>query len=135
VGGHHLVYLPKYTAPGSRWQQMSDDEIRAIWLENLRKMFPDFDERSIRYFLIHRERYVEPLHLLNSTDLIPSVETPVENLYLATTAQIYPALTNGESVSRHASQAAQIVLGASLSPALEPAVTVGRVAPANSAAL
>jgi hypothetical protein len=72
---------------------------------------------------------------LNSTDLIPSVETPVENLYLATTAQIYPALTNGESVSRHASQAAQIVLGASLSPALEPAVTVGRVAPANSAAL
>ena len=78
---------------------------------------------------------MEPLHLLNSTDLIPSIKTPVENLYLATTAQIYPALTNGESVSRHARQAAQIVLGASLSPALEPAVTVGRVAPANSAAL
>jgi len=135
VGGHHLVYLPKYTAPGSRWQQMSDDEIRAIWLENLRKMFPDFDERSIRYFLIHRERYVEPLHLLNSTGLIPSIETPIENLYLATTAQIYPALTNGESVSRHASQAAQVILDAGLSPALEPVVTVGQVAPANSAAL
>jgi len=49
------------------------------------------------------------LHLLNSTHLIPSIETPVRNLYLATTAQIYPALTNGESVSRHARQAAEVV--------------------------
>jgi hypothetical protein len=32
-------------------------------------------------------------------------------LYLATTAQIYPALTNGESVSRHARDASKIVLG------------------------
>jgi hypothetical protein len=31
-------------------------------------------------------------------------------LYLATTAQIYPALTNGESVSRHAREAAGLIL-------------------------
>ncbi|HXV97901.1 MAG TPA: NAD(P)/FAD-dependent oxidoreductase, partial [Anaerolineae bacterium] len=66
VGGHHLVYLPKYTAPGSHWQQMSDDEIRQVWLKNLKTMFPDFDERCIRHFLIQRARYVEPLHGLNS---------------------------------------------------------------------
>jgi len=109
VGGHHLVYLPKYTAPDSAWQKMSDDEIRKVWLENLKAMFPDFDPKSVQYFLVNRERYVEPLHLLNSTHLIPSIETPVRNLYLATTAQIYPALTNGESVSRHARQAAEVV--------------------------
>ena len=109
VGGHHLVYLPKYTAPDSTWQKMSDDEIRTVWMENLTAMFPDFDPKSVQYFLVNRERYVEPLHLLNSTHLIPSIETPVRNLYLATTAQIYPALTNGESVSRHARQAAEVV--------------------------
>ncbi|NJN98476.1 MAG: NAD(P)/FAD-dependent oxidoreductase [Anaerolineales bacterium] len=109
-GGHHLVYLPKYTAPGSKWQQMSDDEIKQVWLENLEKMFPQFDRSWVRYFLVHRERYVEPLHGLNETHLIPEIKTPVENLYLATTAQIYPALTNGESVSRHASETAQIIL-------------------------
>ena len=90
VGGHHLVYLPKYTAPDSAWQKMSDDEIRTVWMENLTAMFPDFDPKSVQYFLVNRERYVEPLHLLNSTHLIPSIETPVRNLYLATTAQIYP---------------------------------------------
>jgi protoporphyrinogen oxidase len=110
VGGYHLVYLPKYTAPGSEWQKKSDDEIRQIWLENLKAMFPEFDTSSIKYFLIHRERYVEPLHGLNETDLVPEVKTPVGNLFLATTSQIYPALTNGESVSRHARDAADIVL-------------------------
>ncbi len=121
VGGHHLVYLPKYTAPGSHWQKMTDDEVRETWLTTLEKMFPDFDRNSVRYFLVHRERYVEPLHPLNSTHLIPDVKTPVENLYLATTAQIYPALTNGESVSRHARHAAQVILDAQ--PSLAPSPT------------
>jgi protoporphyrinogen oxidase len=106
VGGHHLVYLPKYTTPGSDWQQKSDDEIRQLWLEHLQAMFPDFDPGSICYFLIHRERYVEPLHCLNETEKIPEVQTPVENLFLATTAQIYPALTNGESITRFAREVA-----------------------------
>jgi protoporphyrinogen oxidase len=111
VGGHHLVYLPKYTAPGSEWQAKPDDEIRATWIENLRRMFAGFDESSVKYFLVHRERFVEPLHGLESTSEIPAVSTPVRGLFLATTSQIYPALTNGESVTRHARDAAAQVLG------------------------
>lgn len=110
VGGHHLVYLPKYTAPGSLWQEKSDEEIRQIWLDNLKKMFPNFEESWVRYFLVQRARYVEPLHGLNESHLIPEIKTPIEQLYLATTAQIYPALTNGESVARHARQTAQTIL-------------------------
>jgi protoporphyrinogen oxidase len=110
VGGYHLVYLPKYTAPGSDWFTKPDDDIRAIWLKNLQAMFPAFDQSWVRYFLVHRERYVEPIHRLNETHLIPPIKTPVDKLYLATTAQIYPALTNGESVSRHAEAAAQLML-------------------------
>ena len=110
VGGHHLVYLPKYTAPGSELQKKTDDEIKEIWLKNLEAMFPGFDRGWVRYFLVHRERYVEPLHGLNETHMIPEIRTPIKSLYLATTAQIYPALTNGESVSRHARKSAEIVI-------------------------
>jgi hypothetical protein len=105
VGGHHLVYLPKYTAPGSRWLSANDDEIRTVWLEALQRMVPSFDPSWIRYFLVHRERYVEPMRLMGSQLAIPTIQTPVRGLYLATTAQVYPALTNGESVTRHASVA------------------------------
>lgn len=110
VGGYHLVYLPKYTAPDSSLLNASDEEIRETWLSNLERMFPDFDRRSVRYFLVNRERFVEPIHELSSRHLIPPVKTSVEGLYLVTTAQIYPDLTNGEAVARHASAAAQTVV-------------------------
>jgi protoporphyrinogen oxidase len=110
VGGHHLVYLPKYTAPGSSWQQKPDPEIREIWTQYLKTMFPDFDPASIRHFLIHRERFVEPIHRLNGSGEIPALQTPVKDLFLATTAQIYPALTNGESVTRYAQESSRTIL-------------------------
>ena len=106
VGGNHLVYLPKYTLPGSQWFKMSDDEVRETWLKYLEQMFPDFKRASIRHMLVHRERLVEPIHPLNGMSLIPKMDTPVKNLYLVNAAQIYPALTNGESVTRHAHAAA-----------------------------
>ena len=47
---------------------------------------------------------------MNGMHLIPAVKAPIDCLYLVTTAQIYPELTNGESVSRHARKAAGLVL-------------------------
>lgn len=110
VGGHHLVYLPKYTQPDSPWFKMSDDEVREVWLQNLEKMFPQFQREWVKHMLVHRERLVEPIHPLNGLHLIPTLETPVKNLYLANAAQIYPELTNGESVTRHAYKALQAVV-------------------------
>jgi protoporphyrinogen oxidase len=110
VGGHHLVYLPKYTAPGSLLLKKTDDEIKEMWLKHLKTMFPNFDPSTIKYFLVNRERYVEPLHGMNQTHLIPAVKTPVQGLYLSTTAQIYPELTNGESVCRYAKKSATMII-------------------------
>ena len=113
VGGNHLVYLPKYTLPGSPWFKMSDDEVRATWLKYLEQMFPDFRRESVKHMFVHRERLVEPIHPLNGMSLIPAFETPVKDLYLVNAAQIYPELTNGESVTRHARKAADVLLAAS----------------------
>jgi protoporphyrinogen oxidase len=110
VGGHHLVYLPKYIAPDSPLQKMTDEEIKVIWLNQLELMFPQFERKWIRYFLVQRARYVEPLHPLNGTHLIPSIYAPINNLYLATNAQIYPTLTNGESISRKAKEISEFIM-------------------------
>ena len=111
VGGHHLVYMPKYTAPGSQWQTLSDAEILEVAMVSLKQIIPDFDRRTVRYALVHRERYVEPLHYLDSKASMTEVETPVEGLYLATTSQIYPSLTNGEAIARHARHVSTLILG------------------------
>ncbi len=110
VGGHHLVYLPKYTAPNSPLQRLTDEEIKEIWLKHLELMFPQFERCWIRYFIVQRAPYVEPLHPLNGYLLIPSVHAPIENLYLATNAQIYPSLTNGESISQKAWEVARLIM-------------------------
>jgi len=91
-------------------QQMTDEEIKEIWLRYLERMFPDFDRRCILYFHVHRAPYVEPLHPLNGAHFIPQVQTPIQNLYLSTSAQIYPTLTNGESISQMARGVADLIM-------------------------
>jgi protoporphyrinogen oxidase len=119
VGGHHLVYLPKYTAPGSAWQDLTNEVLREHVLDTLKYIAPEFEARWIRQLLVHRERYVEPLHRMGAPNPVPDIKTPVDNLYLATTAQIYPALTNGESVSRHAQMVADLVMNNAVESAPE----------------
>jgi protoporphyrinogen oxidase len=107
VGGHHLVYLPKYVAWDSPWLQRSDSEILEAWLEHLQRMFPSFHPSWVRHARVHRERYVEPLFHRGQWRRIPPLVTPVEGLFLVNLTQIYPALTNGESLTRHAHRSAE----------------------------
>lgn len=125
VGGHHLVYLPKYTAASSIWMAMSDEEVAEVWLTNLARMFPAFDRRRIRHMVINRARYAEPIHRLGSAHLIPSLETPVDGLFCASACQVYPALTNGESVTRHARDAAARCLDTLRGRRLSAAAAIG----------
>lgn len=106
VGGYHLVYLPKYVAPNSPYARMPDDELKRTFLGYLRQMFPDLRDEDLAAVRIGRERYVEPLHPVGATDLIPSLRSSIAGLYLTNTGQIYPQLTNGESVCTLARQVA-----------------------------
>lgn len=111
AGGYHLVYLPKYVAPNSPYARMGDEELQTTFLGYLRQMFPDLRDDDIAAVRIGRERYVEPLHPIGATDLIPPVASAVSGLYLANTGQIYPQLTNGESVCAFARGVAARVAG------------------------
>jgi protoporphyrinogen oxidase len=112
VGGYHLVYLPKYVAPQSRYATMPDEELRTTFMGYLRTMYPDLRDEDIAATWIGRERYVEPLHPVGMTDAIPTLECEIAGLYLANTGQIYPQLTNGESVSAFARDTARAVVAA-----------------------
>jgi len=106
VGGYHLVYLPKYVTGDSPWLTASDGEILEAWLGHLQRMFPSFQPEGIRHARVHRERYVEPLFPRGAWRRIPPLAPPIPGLFLVNLTQIYPALTNGESLTRHARQAA-----------------------------
>lgn len=112
TGGYHLVYLPKYITPNSLFAQMDDNTLRQTFMIFLREMFPDLQESDVAAVRIGRERYVEPLHPVDQIDAIPPIVSDIAGLYLVNSAQIYPQLTNGESVVAHAQRAADEILKA-----------------------
>jgi len=110
VGGYHLIYLPKYVYPGNPYATMDDETLRAEFMGHLRRMFPDLADDDIVTTRLFRERYVEPIHPIGGTDRIPPISTEIPGLYLANTSQIYPALTNCDSVTRHARAVSSLML-------------------------
>ena len=107
---YHLIYLPKFTAPDSPWQDKPDEEITRVWLEHLKIIFPDFKQDWISHSIVNRTPHAEPLHRVNSSHLIPNIRTPIDNLYLVTTDQIYPTPTTGESIIEHAERATEMIV-------------------------
>jgi protoporphyrinogen oxidase len=112
IKNHHLVYLPKYLAPDNEMAKWPDDKVKSEWLGHLKRMFPAFDDSWITDFIVQRARYVEPIRPMGTSDQIPDIQTPVENLYMGNTVMIYPDLGNGEAVTRFSQKVVDRVLKA-----------------------
>jgi protoporphyrinogen oxidase len=110
VGDRHLVYLPKYLAPGSELMSWSDEQVRIEWMRHFQRMFPDYDPAGIEAFTVQRAGFVEPLIPIGKTGQIPEIETPIKGLYLSNSVMVYPALNNGEAITRLATRTARTVL-------------------------
>ncbi len=107
VNGRHLVYLPRYVQPNNPLTKQSDEEIKEYFIANLKRMFPDFQDKWIVEARVMRERFVEPLHNIQQSWKAPEIKTPVEGLFLTNTAQIWPELTNGQSVTTYGRKVAR----------------------------
>ena len=89
-GGRHIVYLSKYLPDTDPYFNMSDDEALRYTIPHLKRMFPQFAQEWILGFHVWRARYSQPVVERNYSRLIPSSETPLQGLYLASMAQVYP---------------------------------------------
>ncbi|PZT88973.1 MAG: hypothetical protein DI630_32680 [Gordonia sp. (in: high G+C Gram-positive bacteria)] len=105
-GGSHLVYLSKYVEQDHPYFDKTDDEIFDEYLPHIKKLNPDFDESWIKNRWMFRERAAQPITPLHYSEKIPDLKTPLDNLWLANTTQIYPedrgtnyAVRLGEQVS------------------------------------
>jgi protoporphyrinogen oxidase len=88
--GHHYVYLSKYLEPDHPYFSMSDDELLAAYRPFLQRLNPRFDSGWITRSWVFRERAAQPIITRNYSQRLPDHRTPLPNLYLANTSQIYP---------------------------------------------
>ena len=110
LGGKHLVYLPKYMPADDPMNSLKDDQMIAIFVEKLKKVFPDLKNEEIVHTQIFREKYVQPLQELNSLDRSLDVKTPIPGVYLVNTSMIYNSTLNNNAVVALATKAAKIIL-------------------------
>jgi protoporphyrinogen oxidase len=69
---------------------MTQDQILEEWLPYLSRINPDFNPSWVRESWVFRERAAQPIIPLRYSERIPEFRTPLPNLYLANTTQIYP---------------------------------------------
>ena len=89
-GGRHIVYLANYPSRESEMYQKSGDELLEEFIPHLRKINPEFDRSWILGYHHHKVDGAQPIIGVNYSQRIPDHRTPIKNLYLANTTQIYP---------------------------------------------
>jgi protoporphyrinogen oxidase len=94
VGGHHLVYLPKYVAPDDPLLDASDDDVRGAFLPYLRRMYPSLSDQDVLAFQVSRVRRVFAVPTLGYSARMPSMSTSVPGLHLVGSAQLPFATLN-----------------------------------------
>ncbi len=89
-GGRHIVYLSKYLPETDELYQMTSEQVLDYCVPPLQRMFPQFSRNWIQRHHVWRARYSQPIVVRQYSKLIPAEETPLQGLYIATMAQIYP---------------------------------------------
>lgn len=88
--GDHIVYMGDYLEPGHEYFQLSKDEILDRFLPALKKFNPNFERDWVRESWLFRTAYAQPVPLVNHSQNIPAIETPLRGVYFASMSQVYP---------------------------------------------
>jgi len=118
LGGHSLVYLPRYAAPADPVFDRSDDSLESESLAALQRMYPEFRRSDVVAFRISRVRSVFPLPVLGYSRRLPPMATSQPGLWVVNSAHIVNGTLNvNETVQLARRVLPQLLVGGPWSPA------------------
>jgi len=94
LGGHTLVYLPKYLASDDPALEEPDPLWEDRFMDALFRMYPHIERKDLVSFQVSRERYVYPLPTLGYSSRLPSQRTSIPGLHVVNSAQIVNGTLN-----------------------------------------
>lgn len=89
-GGGHILYIGGYYPQNHRYFKMTKEEIFKEFLPYLGKINPNFNQSAINNYQLAMTQYAQPIIPTNYSKLLPPLETPIPNVYLATMHHIFP---------------------------------------------
>ena len=101
TGGYYMTYLPKYIISTDPLLQKSDEELTKMFLDGVKIMYPDLQEEDIVETHLNRAFKVQPVQVLNFSQIIPQTRTKHEDFFVLNTSQFVNDTLNNNSVARH----------------------------------
>jgi protoporphyrinogen oxidase len=89
-GGDHIVYCGDYLEPDHEYFSLSKEELVRRFLPSLARVNPRFTPDWVRETWLFRAPYAQPVPLLNHSQAIPDLRTPMSGLWFASMSQVYP---------------------------------------------
>jgi len=88
--GSHIAYLSRYLSVQDEVWGYSNEEYFQFAMQHLKRMFPKFDTSWVLDYKVWRSEHAQPVTEKGYSNYIPGRETPFENAFISTMAQIYP---------------------------------------------
>lgn len=110
-GGKTVLYIGNYPDPADPINQMDDGAVLKLYEEHLQKLNPDFHRGWIEKYWIFKDPNAQPVAEIGYQDIIPDYQTPIENLYLVTMAQIFPDDRGTNNSVRQAKEVIKEIFG------------------------
>jgi protoporphyrinogen oxidase len=110
LGGHSLVYLPKYMMSSDPAFGESDDAVRERCLETLARMYPHFSRDDVLAFRTSRARCVMALPTLGYSERLPPMQTSIPGVFAVNSAHILKGNLNVNETIQIAEEALATVL-------------------------
>lgn len=89
-GGDHLLYCGDYVPADHEYFKLTDEQLVERFAAALPHVRRDFKPDWIRKHWVFRAPYAQPIPVVNHSQNIPDLATPIKGLYLASMSQIYP---------------------------------------------
>lgn len=106
--GSHIAFLSRYLAVEDPVWSFTDEEYVNFALGHLKRMFPEMERSWVIEHRVWRSEYAQPVTERNYSSYVPGRDTPFENAFISTMAQIYPedrgtnyAIREGRDIARH----------------------------------
>ena len=89
-GGSTIVYCGDYLDVNHEYFSLDKDALLERFAQVLPRFNPAFKPEWVRKSWLFRTKYAQPVPLLNHSQNIPAIRTPLNGLYFASMSQVYP---------------------------------------------
>jgi protoporphyrinogen oxidase len=89
-GGDHIIYCGDYLETDHEYFSLTQEQLTERFMPALKRINPAFQPDWVRATWLNKTNYAQPVPLVNHSQNIPAIQTPLAGLYFASMSQVYP---------------------------------------------